>query len=78
MSDDVLRLYTIYDHPRDYPKWFVLRSFAVLRGNPEPQGESPALLFKEVERARAWCEERGLTCIGKEPDDDPCIVETWI
>lgn len=75
---DVFRTYTLFDHPADYPEWFVLRSHAVLPGVPEPVPEQPALLFRDIENARAWCAERGLVCMPRHPTDEPHIVEVWL
>lgn len=72
---DVLRLYTIYDHPADYPEGFVVRMFEALAGQvteKELLGQTPTL-----EAARELIPP-GLFNLGREPADDPVIVETWI
>jgi hypothetical protein len=69
-------LYTIYDHPRDHPAHFVVRGHEVLRsgGSRPMQGY---VLTSTLEEARSQI-PAGRYNIGREPGDDPCIVETWV
>lgn len=76
-ASEVLELFVVYDHPTDFPDWFVIRKQTVLRSgviHHDPNVQ----LFHTLAKARAWCEERGLTQIDRDPNDDPVIVETWI
>lgn len=66
-------MWTIYDHPADYPRHFVVRSYLVGR---EGEGSSRVQLADSLEEARA-CVPPGLFCMARSPDDDPPIVETW-
>jgi len=70
-----LRVWTIYDHPLDYPSYFVVRGFTVTAGAPVPDGE--------VQLANTLLEARmlippGLHPIDRSPDDDRFIVESWL
>lgn len=70
-----LKQFVIYDRPRDFPSYVVVRRWDVL-----PTGAMPtdrAYLFHELHKARAWCRQQGLVCVARHPSDDPCIVETW-
>lgn len=66
-----LSTWVIYDHPNDYPHHFVVRQW--LDGTPSPV----AAFFPDVESARDMV-SMGRTCIPRDPDDDPAIVECWI
>lgn len=66
-----IRMYVIYDHPRDYPNCFVVRLW---------EGGRPTLthvLASSLDHARKQV-PHGLTRIPRVPQDDPVIVETWI
>jgi hypothetical protein len=70
-------LWTVYDHPRDLPGWFVVR-----RCRPTPSGqvehELRAYCFHTLEKARAWLAQFGLVRTARAPEDDPVIVEVWL
>lgn len=72
---DCLTQYVIYDHPRDHPEYFVVRPWDIAAGKGEPR--PVAGLFRELEKARAWCAQYGLVCIGKDEHDEPHIIEAW-
>jgi hypothetical protein len=75
MTERPLRLWTIYEHPLDYPHHFLVRLFEVNEG-----GIVQAVvgtLVNSLEEARAempW----GLACLHRQEGDDPSIVETWL
>ena len=63
-------IFVIYRKPRDFPSRIVVRAWY---GNVP----SPAfLVLDSVDDARAVL--RGLSCLGRFENDDPCIVESWI
>lgn len=67
-----LSLWTIYDHPRDYPRSYVARRFE----NEHPTGEH--MVSPDIASLRDEMMRRGLTCPTRHPTDDACIVETWL
>ena len=73
MSDD-LSLWTIYDHPLDHLDSWVVRRWAV-----GPDGAVPAESYccETLEDARK-CVPPDLWNLGRQPEDDPLIVETWV
>jgi hypothetical protein len=82
---DPLRMLVIYRRPLDYPDHYVVRAQLVYScGHIVP--EHLARVFEvdtsdegdALEMARAYCRARSSTCLGRFPDDDPVIVETWI
>lgn len=70
----MLPMWTIYDHPSDYPLHFVVRSYLVNRGG---EHDSHIALAETLEEARGLIPS-GQTCLGRQPGDEPQIVETWI
>lgn len=80
MTDDALRILTIYDRPADYPGHVVAR-FGFAHRDPPVLSTSPrAWLFSSVEAARRWVREKhpDLVCIPRSPEDPPQIVESYI
>jgi hypothetical protein len=67
-----LAIWTIFDHPKDYPEGFIARMFEVGEG-PTDQSVTGDLAF-----IRQVFEDVGLTCIPRDPNDEPQIVESWL
>lgn len=65
--------WTVYDHPVDLPNWIVVRL---------AYGDFPThkiQLCHTIEQARQYIEsEGGEWSLGRLPEDDPKIIETWI
>lgn len=77
----VLTLYTVYFRPRNLPgvEYAVRRTFI----GPDPGGMTmdPYVVVYgagEYELIQQDMEFFGLVCIGRQPDDDPTIIEVWI
>lgn len=74
---NTLLLYTIYDSPKDYPGKFVITKWKVAYGVTIADPD-----YKFVVDDLATCREEmrrlGLYRLGREPGDDPVIVETWV
>lgn len=70
-----LYIYTVYDHPTDYPDHFVVRQFSIGVGAVIPRD---AWQFKSLAGARQFLYDRGLVCLPRSEGDDPKIVESWI
>lgn len=69
---NALPIWTLYDHPRDYPTEYVARLFI---------GEKPTdqvLTSKSLDLLRSEMVARGLSCLTRSPGDDPKIIETWL
>lgn len=71
-----LPMWTIYDHPLDYPDHFVARMYLIRRGQVLPT--NLVKIAKDVDGLRGSLEAGGLTPLARQPDDDPAIVETWV
>lgn len=78
-TNDRFEMWTIYDHPSDYPDWFVVRCSWVEGNLAESAYVMAANMAtaNTLEAARA-CIPPGLHCAVRRPDDDPVIVETWL
>ena len=72
-----LRMWTIYDHPADYPEGFIARQFLVTAtGLRATENVIKAATLEEVRRRLRL---RGLDApLGRDESDDPTIVETWV
>lgn len=71
---DNLVMWTIFDHPRDYPAGFIARKFIVSNGKVHPTEE--ALQGETLESVQQQLPP-GLFCLGRSPGDDSKIVESW-
>lgn len=77
MPTDELKMFVIYEKPKDHPSSYVVREWTIKK-SPIPL--KPTYLFMNLEAARAWIEEKrpGLYKLNRHSDDDPVIVESWI
>jgi hypothetical protein len=71
-----LSIWTVYDSPSDFPGLYVARRF-------EMDGEGQPVAMEKCSSAdlgvvRDALRGAGLTRIGREPDDDAKIVESWL
>lgn len=69
-----LLVWTIYDHPSDYPDMYVVRPFSSRMG----QALTVVFARTSLELVRGALENMGLACITRGVTDDPCILETWL
>lgn len=75
-QDEPLRVWCIYENPRESPGMFVVREWIVLRDR-EPQPAMVALMAETLEAARKLIPD-GLVALARSPGDDPAIVEMWL
>jgi hypothetical protein len=66
-----LCIWTIYAHPSDYPADFVARLFT-------QHGRTDMILTADSLGGLRGQLPPGLTCLMREPNDDPVIVESWV
>jgi hypothetical protein len=67
-------MWTIYERPADFPEFFIARPHVVRRGT-----HSALLAYLQhttLDGVRKLLPD-GLYCLGRSPDDEPQIVETW-
>lgn len=73
-----LEIWTIYDHPRDYPEHFVVRCW--LSTSTGSYATNEVWLRPTLDEAR-WVilgNSPGAYRLERAVADDPCIVETWL
>jgi hypothetical protein len=74
MSD--LEMWTIYDHPADYPDHYVARKWLIGSKRIEPEATDEVLLEIDLDvlrkRIPPW-----LYCMPRQSGDDPKIIEVW-
>ena len=70
----MLSVWTIYDHPSDYPDCFVMRRSEIRPGAVVSTQEVYTAATLDDLRHRL---PRGLYRQPRMPGDDPVIVETW-
>ena len=76
MSAVILSVWTIYDHPSDWPGGFVARRLEA-RTDHTVVATADAVFAPTLEAVRAKLPQ-GLDCVTRCPGDDPKIVESWI
>lgn len=70
-----LLIWTIYDHPTDYPEWFVAKPHII---RPKTSGPMPMhLMATTLDTLRLMLPD-GLTRLGRQLNDDPFIIEVWV
>lgn len=71
------KVYTVYDHPTDYPDEFVVRTWNT-GDMTEPVPETTLFMQADnIDVIREKLLSMGLVCIDKDGDDDEKIVESW-
>lgn len=76
LDDVTLVFYCIYDHPIDYPRYYVVRRHLALVGATAPLPGQPELA-DTLDEARSFV-PAGFTRLPCFPGDDATIIETWI
>jgi hypothetical protein len=69
-------MYTVYDHPKDYPHEYVVRRFEI-RPN-EVTGTAIYAHAATLAEVRRPLRGMGLSRIGRHESDDLVIVEVWL
>jgi hypothetical protein len=73
---DLLSIWVIYDHPKDFPDAWVARQWLV--GSGVHEATDVMLTAPKLDTLRGRMVALGLTCLARDPADDPCIVEAWL
>jgi len=76
VSRPALEIWTIFDHPKDFPDYFVARLTNVTSAGPEVT--EMVLHSADLEELRGIMMRQGLTRIPRFKDDSPQIVEVWL
>jgi hypothetical protein len=70
-----LSMWTVYDHPRDFPEHFVARRWEVTATSAVARD---AVASDDLPKLRAWLADLGLARMPRNDGDDPAIIETWL
>ncbi len=70
-----LAIWTVFDHPTDFPDCFVARKSYVDGDGPQPTNE---VICGDLEMVRDAMVRRGLTRLERFAEDVPNIVEVWL
>ena len=68
----MLKIWTIYDKPSDYPLLYVARQWDGLKETDE------VILSATLGGLQNYMEDKGLTRLPRNEADARCIVETWL
>jgi hypothetical protein len=71
-----LKLWTIYNSPKDFPGKFIAREWE-LTGEGSKPSQSNYVTGDTLEEVRKQL-PKFMTVIPRHESDDPCIVEVWI
>lgn len=69
-------MWTIYDHPLDFPDEFVARRWETTAAGAF--ATSDVMRSKRIELIRQEMERRGLYRLERFDNDDPNIMEVWL
>lgn len=70
-----MSMWTIYDHPLDYPDSFVARRFEIGKSH---KATTDVLTAPTLDMLRAKLPREFSACLSRDPNDEPAIVETWL
>ncbi len=75
-KEEGFSLWTVYDHPSDFPDSFVTRRSEFVKGVPITTCE----IFHDesFEAIEEFLAEKGLFAMMRQEGDDPCIIATWM
>lgn len=76
MSDQ-LSIYTVYDHPSDYPDKYVCRRCKIIEGG-KIIDDGFLMISENLELIREQMLYMGLILIPRDASDDPVIIESYI
>lgn len=74
--DNALAIWTVYDRPADFPNTFIARKYVIHDGGTSATED--VVVNPHLDSIRQVMRQMGLTCIQRNPEDDPKIVECWI
>lgn len=70
-----MELWTVYDHPSDFPHCYVARKFLATGNKIEATGD--IIESHDLQALRDVLAHEGLIPIARSPYDDANVIETW-
>lgn len=80
-SGEPLTLFVIYDHPADFPGFFICRRWHCFAGEDFARAEIiPICAHAKLDVVRAYIQgvAPGVVMLSRCEGDDPAILETWL
>jgi hypothetical protein len=71
-----MSIWTVYDHPTDFPNNYVAREWIIENGKERPG--TNIIIAPDIERLREVLRRGLFHPIPRSENDDPVIVESWI
>lgn len=72
----MLSIWTVYDHPGDYPGHYVARRFVTDANGSTATSE--VMISTNLNEIRTTLESKGLVRLLRSAEDDPTIMEVWL
>ena len=72
----ILSLWSIYDHPDDFPDNYVARMFHSDKDGA--RATNKVMVGPSLNQIRNVMQSAGLTCLMRDRNDPPNVVETWL
>lgn len=72
-----MSMWVVYDHPLDWPDWWVARRWDIMKGDNEPAASGAMFMNRTLEGLREALPP-GLYCLPRFADDDPAVYEVWL
>ena len=76
MDHNKLIIYTIYDHPKDFPNHYVIKRDFI--GTLVERDQNYLFMHRNLDECRKQMTALRLSCVGRSEEDDPVILESWI
>jgi hypothetical protein len=77
-GDVLMSVWTVYDHPLDFPEHIVARRFEIIIGELEPRPTPDVYLADDVEMLQQHFTRIGLAFLARVEADDPKIMGIWL
>lgn len=74
--DGNLPIWTVFDHPSDFPNHYVARRFIASKSGSE--ATEKVIVTLSLEALRMILQSAGLVVMMRAESDDPKIVESWL
>lgn len=76
LNANILLIWTIYNHPTDYPDGYIARAYKVNEKGSHVTDET--ITSTDLEYLRMVFMRAGLACLMRNPNDDYKIIESWL
>lgn len=73
---EFIQMFTIYDHPKDYPGCYIARKWLI--GPGSVNATTDIIIGTDVSKIREKIKKLGFSRIPRSVNDDPVILETWM